>query len=1257
MAAQDDEIYFKAALDISDVKPIIQDLSKQWDKHNQDIAKGEQAYRSYAKTTETAYQKVNQKIKENIKQVSDEGKAIQQLETYFKKLSKQTDETFDSKQLKEFEAVLKKVSSDLGGTTDFDLSLEDFDELTKQLTEAKDEFDALNLIVDFFEKKMTSAAGNSGKALDGFEGKIERTKNAISGLETLIKDYDNQIDSIAPGKVQSDLIGERNQATKSLEIQKKLLDDYQKGAKDAKKETLSLSVQLRRVKDDMVKLELEGNRNSEQYNELSDKAEEYRKVLKRTNDELNRSASSTASLDNVIGAVTGLVGIFTVAQGANALFGDENEDLEKALIKVNGAVALLNGLQAIQAELAKKEALSTRGLAFVRTQYAIATNTAATATARFNAALKLSGIGLIISALAAVVVYWDDIKKAINGSTDAYERSVDITKRANDLYGDQISELKLLNDVVKEGKLNTEEQNEAVKKYNETQGKTLGTVKDYKELHEKLVEDGPAYIAYLDKKAKAEAAYQLAVEKTKEAMIQRANTEAGFEDYLTSFFTSAVNKVQGKDTFSLDDAIEKSNEEKAKKLDAQAKAFRDSSSQLNKNAIADQKELGIVIPETNKEIEKSYKSLADTLADLIKRQRDLKTQLIDNDRDREKQVLQDQIEDEKAAYAEKIKNIKLSESEKLRVTQEFNKIYNEETGLAYEQLRKNLQEIDDKYDAEREKVKLNALQAIDAVFLSKEDIDRKAIADRFEKFRQDIFKQIDQTKDEVEKQELASFIFRLDDAEKETTKRFDKDVAEDRLEREREIAKSTLEILKTNNKNIVDLEKLHALELLALDEAFYKEKLNIIKDSVDGIAQQDLLKDLTSQLQNAKFIEDIETIRDKLIEAFGEETAAEIIKTVEALNKVQDEISKTTETSKLESLVTDFAEWTSSIQGFGKKLAEELGFSGERAEAFAEVFAQSINAVFEGLAIGIENEISQSRDRINAIEDQIKTVENSLERERELMDEGRANSYERAQQDLDRLKKQKNEEQATLQAAQKKKVALQKTDFLIDTAAQLSNMITAATKIFDAHASIPFAGVPIATGLIAAMFAAFAVAKVNAFQAIGNTPSYRTGLQKGRVGLSGPSHEEGGFGVHDSRTGRKVAEVENGEDLYVLNPSQQRAYNHLLDMMISDSRGEKDLETSLRNHYDISKKIPKIGQTTIHVIRHVNDLSAKSRKAQGEASEKDDAMYKEIVKIRERMDTEFEGYKQERDNEEKSWETPEYYHVKKGNTTKKYKKK
>jgi len=145
--------------------------------------------------------------------------------------------------------------------------------------------------------------------------------------------------------------------------------------------------------------------------------------------------------------VSGVASGFSAAQGAMALFGSESEDLQKTLVKVQGAMALAQGLE---------------GLGKVQQQFmAIGKSVGGsvlTAIRGFGTTLKstliASGIGAFIVLLGVVVAYWDDIKEAISGVDSEQKKNLDTAKK---------------NQTIEEGKLETLNGQENILKQ---QGKT-----------------------------------------------------------------------------------------------------------------------------------------------------------------------------------------------------------------------------------------------------------------------------------------------------------------------------------------------------------------------------------------------------------------------------------------------------------------------------------------------------------------------------------------------------------------------------------------------------------------------------------------------------------------------------------------------------------------------------------------------------------------------------------------------------------------
>lgn len=126
---------------------------------------------------------------------------------------------------------------------------------------------------------------------------------------------------------------------------------------------------------------------------------------------------------------------FSAVQGAMALAGSESEDLQKTLVRVQGAMALSQGLSQI-ADLGKA--------------YEELKIVAVNAFKSIRAAIGATGIGLLVIALGTIVAYWDDIKAAVSGVSEEQkklnkesQKNLDAQKEKLDAISGQENILKL----------------------------------------------------------------------------------------------------------------------------------------------------------------------------------------------------------------------------------------------------------------------------------------------------------------------------------------------------------------------------------------------------------------------------------------------------------------------------------------------------------------------------------------------------------------------------------------------------------------------------------------------------------------------------------------------------------------------------------------------------------------------------------------------------------------------------------------------
>jgi hypothetical protein len=119
-------------------------------------------------------------------------------------------------------------------------------------------------------------------------------------------------------------------------------------------------------------------------------------------------SSDTRRIDAVISTAQGVAGAFGIAEGAAALFGTKNEELQKTLMKVQGAMAIMQGIQSIQNVLQAESAAMTGLNAAAQQLLTIKTYAAASAMNALKVALIASGIGVAIVLIASLASAMND---------------------------------------------------------------------------------------------------------------------------------------------------------------------------------------------------------------------------------------------------------------------------------------------------------------------------------------------------------------------------------------------------------------------------------------------------------------------------------------------------------------------------------------------------------------------------------------------------------------------------------------------------------------------------------------------------------------------------------------------------------------------------------------------------------------------------------------------------------------------------------
>lgn len=111
--------------------------------------------------------------------------------------------------------------------------------------------------------------------------------------------------------------------------------------------TESLRGKLAKAREELVRMEQAGLGGTKAFKDMQLQAGKLQDEIGDVKNAVRALASDTVGLDAGIGAIRGVVAGFTAYQGVLGLVGGENKEFEKTLLKINGAMAVLQGLQEI----------------------------------------------------------------------------------------------------------------------------------------------------------------------------------------------------------------------------------------------------------------------------------------------------------------------------------------------------------------------------------------------------------------------------------------------------------------------------------------------------------------------------------------------------------------------------------------------------------------------------------------------------------------------------------------------------------------------------------------------------------------------------------------------------------------------------------------------------------------------------------------------------------------------------------------------
>jgi len=309
---------------------------------------------------------------------------------------------------------------------------------------------------------------------------------------------------------------------------------------EVKDNTKSLKAQLKEAQAEVAALADKYGAASAQATQAARKAAELKDRIgdaKALTDAFNPDAkfkSFTATLSGVAGG-------FSAVQGAMGLVGAEGEEVQKMMLKVQSAMAISQGLQALGeaqdsfkqltsvvgefvTNLFKKNAVEGTGVAITEASVvateagiiateaeAVATTEAAVAQEGLNASMAMNPVGALVLAITALtaglVYYFSSADKATSASEKMAKQkkeAEEASKKQSQAIAKESTEFVGLIYQLKATNAGSKERADLIKKINGTYNTTLKNLSDEAAFQQQLNAEVASYIAY--QKAKYELA-------------------------------------------------------------------------------------------------------------------------------------------------------------------------------------------------------------------------------------------------------------------------------------------------------------------------------------------------------------------------------------------------------------------------------------------------------------------------------------------------------------------------------------------------------------------------------------------------------------------------------------------------------------------------------------------------------------------------------------------------------------------------------
>lgn len=911
-----------------------------------------------------------------------------------------------------------------------------------------------------------------------------------------------------------------------------------------------LTTQIENQTKQLALLRLEGKQGTAEYQQLSKETAILRDAVKDATAEITRMASDTSNLDAVLSFAAGASGGFAAFTGAMELFGSESEEVQEAQKKLQAAIAITTGVQAIQNAVQKQSAIM---LGISRLQMAAlskaqvynrlvtmqgtkATLAATIAQKAFN--LIAAANPYVLLALALVTVVGALVLFASN--TDKSAKNQQKLNEAQKVWLDYLE-----TEATEMNRVSNERVAQLNRELNIAKARNASLSETRKIEDEILAERTKAHnksVGFYGQELDDLEANRAKLKQLNDMLVQLNNAKARGDKkvYIDVDLDGKIDKVK------VDEAIEAVQGQ----IDNTGRAVDIAVNLKTEGADLDAERK---IQAAQRQQENRNNAKAET--DILRKAEDARIALIKNTFDQQRAQRQ-------AANARAIADIQLQLRTETNLTVKARKALNDQIVLLREQLAVDMVDIANQQRAAELSAQRATQDAQIALMAEGAEKQREQLRVEYERQIQDINTRLETERGLTETQvaELLNQQLLLQQQYAKSLGELNDQITIDQMQAAADRTQLQLDAAREGSQEEINLriqllQQQRAIELaqnrqLAEDVRQSEADINakydaeVLKQTTELNQQRALmLFDQTQALEASEF--------DLIRNSEERKTRFRLAQEKARLQKIL-ELNKAAGVKMTDAEVKTIENTIAKIdQEIEKSKGDERGndiyglFGLNLDDDQKEAISTSVSFAIEQLNSFLDAKVQAADAAVSAADKEVDASQRRLDAELEARANGYANNVAMAQKELDVAKKNQEKALKEQQKAQKAQAAIQ-------TIQQIGNLVTASALIWSQL------GFPFAIPAIAIMWGSFAAAKIKAAQLsksanAGGSESYGDGTVELLAGGSHQSGDDVDLGTKPDGTRRRA---EGGEFFAVINKRNSRRFRRIIpDVINSLNRG------------------------------------------------------------------------------------------------------